>query len=344
MNVCLDTTVLLADPWQESEKTRALYDYISKTRGSLLIHDVVLQEATATMERRWREAIRAYNGAAGDLSRLRLSAIPAADEDQLVAATRDAWEKSVRRIQRGRRTIQTEPALMVEIVRRATQRIPPCARRGEGFRDALLWLGTLDFCNANDLRHLAFISSNTRDYAGADGALLPALEQDAVERNITVDYYSSVEAFLKEHAEPIAWLNLEWVEQRIDQEEVAELLWDTVAATELRQFRLKWHDGEGWNMLGHPEVQEVSETLEDLYIWEYDGNSATVFLTYAVNASAQVTCERESMYSYGPPDEPPEYYTERERLLAEVDLLVEIAAEVRENTVQNLSIDSVDRA
>jgi hypothetical protein len=244
MHVLVDANVLVSDPWQEGKKTRALLDFLQKTRATMLVHEVTWEEVRETMRRRWGSSLAAYDSTARELSRLRICDIAELERDALLEDVTLRWWNAVRKPYALKQAIPLDNALLPEIVRRATGRVPPCARNGEEFRDALMWVGALEYCKAKSARYLAFISSNTRDFAASDGVLLPELRRDAADRGIALDYYRSVDEFLKEHADPIEWLTLEWASAHVDEQELREVLWDVVQGTSSTEFDLRWRLGK----------------------------------------------------------------------------------------------------
>jgi hypothetical protein len=95
-------------------------------------------------------------------------------------------------------------------------------------------------------------------------------------------------------------------------------------------------------MLNLEEVVQVEHELGDLYVWEYDAEEYTIFITYNVTASARIRCRRE-VYEDNGPYEPPFFAVEREPLLADAHLSVEIAASIRGGAIVSLAVESVDR-
>jgi hypothetical protein len=337
MQVAVDTNILLADPWFEGQKMRALLDFVDRTRSELLIHAVVAEEFRAVLERQWRGALTEIEGAVRKARRLGLQA-PDVDIEASIEAARTAWEQRYRRIKWQVKEIGLEPSLLPEALRRSANRIPPCARSGEEIRDALLWLGLMKYSQVSGHREIAFISQNSRDFCGPDaGKLHPDLISDTEELNVTLHFYTSLDDFLRDHAKPIEHLTPAWVLERIDIEEVQQMIERYMHLRDADEYHKSW-SYEEWAPSGYPRVTTVNPELTDVYVWEYAPDEPmTLFLNFSTYIEAEVTAEREE----GDPEWG--YHTDTREIPLSAERNVEIAATVDGDKVHLVEIEHVEK-
>ncbi len=218
MDVILDTNVIVADIWQASQNFRFLMNYIEKTNSSILIPTVVDIEVKAFFTRKVTEIILEIQTAHKHAERFQIKQIPPLDLDTIKSTTLGAWddiyEKEFKQVYG--QVIPLRQSILEQAVTRAAYRLPPCKENGEGMRDALIWFQILEYCKTKSSNEpVAFISMNTRDFAGQDKTMLRAeLEKDA--QGINLLYYPSLEIFLKNYSKSISHITNEWLAARID--------------------------------------------------------------------------------------------------------------------------------
>ena len=115
------------------------------------------------------------------------------------------------------------------------QRTPPCTKRGEEIRDTIIWLQALQLVRENPGTTVVFISGNTRQFATKDGELHPTLAAEATVGRLV--YYSSLDAFAKQHATAIEFITSKWIEERITPDAVYEAAADGLSALAHRATR-----------------------------------------------------------------------------------------------------------
>lgn len=339
MYVAIDSNIWLQDPWLESRRMSALYDFIGKTRGKLLVHDVVLTETRAELQRRWGRLSTDLSAIERQATRLKFPLPELGGVTDRVAEVSREWEENFRQfhpyLTRG---VQSAPELLTELVHRAAYRIPPCSTSGEEMRDALIWLGILRHCAENGWREVAFISANKRDFADADGQLISRLRQDAVDHGLDLRYYTSLDDFLKDQAEPIAHVTVDWINQRLDENEVAEFVEGAVQELDWEDL-LPWSEqGEGWDPYSGPEIESIALSLDDVYVWRRSDEGIEVFLDYHAQLDGRVDCERED----GDPERG--YWSAQRSFSKTIQRIVYVSARLREDEIELIEVDRVERA
>lgn len=222
-----------------------------------------------------------------------------------------------------------------EAVRRAIERVPPCSDKGEGLRDAIIWLDLLEASRfPSKIGSIAFVSENTRDFSEADNTSLRAeLTQDLNKYEADVTYYSSLESFIKDHAEPVRHITREWLLERIYFGEIEWELRNQIAFGAYQSsFRATGSPyAEYYVPTGRPDIKSVRAHLKDFYVRPFDDDHTEV--TFLVNAHVQadIECQRADappVSSYGDEhyEEVSQYQTRTLPCYADLDL--EVVAEV----------------
>ena len=297
MHIVLDANVLIADPWLKSQRLRVLLDYAAKTRSRLILLETVEREVAAHVQRQFVAAADAIASSLRQAERVGLAGVPAVDAPAMVRDTLAAWEAAFRRaLNRSvADRVPTEPAIMPELVRRAAYRLPPVRPNGRETRDTILWLALVAFLKGRRSHEwCAFISQNTEDFAAADGVSLRSdLVPDLVGVPGTFTYYPSVDAFLKEHAEPIRHVTHEWVLERLDlariRAAIDERLIRTVSPERfVRVVNQDYHDW--YEPVSIDVATKASVTLDDVYVYEFEPEFIEVFLDFAAEVEVDAEC------------------------------------------------------
>lgn len=296
MDIALDSNVFVSDPWLRSQKARMLIDFVHKVQGRLILPEAVEIEVRAAVARRFSEAANEIAESVQAGSDLGLRGLVEFDVDVVLQETKQAWEKEFERRLRGanvkRVTLDAEAAK--EAVARTANRMPPAERKGQ-HRDALIWSSLLNYIASRTYSSaLAFISYNTRDFAGQDNATLhPGLTQEAESAGIL--YYPTLDDFLADHAERFEFLTVEWVAERLDLDLVEDIVKDELYRTTRPKYRLFGFGDETHRYYEPRElahVHRVDIDLDDVFIWEFDDEHVEVNVSCTAHVEADVESER----------------------------------------------------
>jgi hypothetical protein len=353
MDVVLDSNILIADPWLRSQRIRVLVDYLRKTRSSLVLLEAVAQEVRAHMVRLFSSAAGEIDSALRAAERKDLLSLPSFDVQKTIDVTTEAWEENFRRILNPLITkrVDLDSSLLPEVLRRAVNRIPPVSATGREIRDAIIWLSLLSYIRTrNGPAEIAFISSNTDDFAGPDKRTLrQELQKELVGVLGGLEYHPSIDSFIREHAEPISYISTEWVETHVDMNQ-AELL---IHAYLERVSPAPYFKPSSWDFRDfyEPNITEVvydpSVELEDVYVWQIDSEKIEVFLDFTVTVEAEIECIligrgpwlRSSLGSYDRDEEDRPYRS----LTCDAELKVSMAAIIKDQQLILGEIEEVDR-
>ena len=157
-------------------------------------------------------------------------------------------------------TVRVErPALdeliLPEVVRRSTERVPPCDHAGKEVRDTIIWLSLLSYCRSLPAdAEVAFLTLNTKDFASADGTdLRIELAHDVAQLTQAVTFFPSLDAFNKVHAERVAYLTVEWIREKLG---------GTLGIAELVDAYVRAVDADAFFRIGSSEYEDYYQPGE----------------------------------------------------------------------------------
>jgi hypothetical protein len=180
-----------------------------------------------------------------------------------------------------------------EGARRAAERIPPCKPGGEGMRDALIWASLIEATKPGaSYERVAFVSRNTKDFGVPDGSeLKEELAQDVTNNLADIAYYPSLDAFLKERAEPVAHIDRAWVLDRLDMNEVRSIMEGWVYSRHyeeaMRASGFDWDDL--WEQNEVLKANPVLIELTEFYVWQFDDDHLELRMRFRASFDLDIT-------------------------------------------------------
>ena len=137
--------------------------------------------------------------------------------------------------------------------------------REKGYRDYLIWETILALGDSDGERDergrlpVAFLTANSKDFAGDDGTLHPELREEAEARGVSVTLHASIDEFIDTVVKPTLPSSAQAA--ALLEDEAAK---DTIGAYIAEQF-LKFAP-YGISSIGHPYDPEIEDaTVEELY-------------------------------------------------------------------------------
>lgn len=218
MIVILDTNIIRQDLLLRSPKIDLLLDFLSKTRGRLVLPDITYQEVRAVYVREIKRHHSRLEKARCTLQDLTFDhKIPPVKLDDNAHAERYVQHLRKRLNLTDTDIVPYKNEYLPDVVRRATNRLHPFTDERKEFRDVLLWLTILDICAAHKEKTVVFISGNTKDFGDKESDKLhPALAKEAADKGLAVRYYLSLDEFFKAHATKFEFVTREWILKHID--------------------------------------------------------------------------------------------------------------------------------
>ncbi|MGA2100354.1 MAG: PIN domain-containing protein [Candidatus Sulfotelmatobacter sp.] len=271
MDVLLDANVLY--PGVDTAVFKALREYLRRTRSSLLVPLVVLEEICAHRERQILKLIKDMEDVKKEARRLfpKLTVeLPSLDLGQALSKYRADILKSAENVL----VLENTPEHFKELVTRLTRRIAPASPDGEEARDVLLWLNLLDVAPK---RKVAFVSSDRRAFF-QDEKFRPELLNELAKVGNNVEAFYGLDSFLRSHNARLSFIDKEWLEDKIPETEaVTQAIQQYIDARGDLFTRQIEDKGEptGWLSL----VGIISQEVEDYFVSDLEKKALYVGVT-----------------------------------------------------------------
>jgi len=352
MDVILDTNILVADIWQDSQNFRFLMDYIEKTNSFVLIPSVVDVEIKAFFTRKVNKLLQEIEATTKRAERFGIKQIPPLDTSNIISVTHQAWDvvyETLFKKTHGK-VIPLTQSIANEAIRRAAFRLAPCKENGEGVRDAFIWLQILEYCKARKVDEaVAFISLNTHDFASQDKTTIrPELENDLREQGLKLLFYPSLETFLKEYAKPISHITNDWLTKRIDfslvEKKIQEYFntrWQ--AEWQRNKFKISKSEYRDYYQIDGDitDIDVYDVQMESFIVWQFDENHIEVSIDFY--AHLEGITEGELIYSPHAIDFDKAELRSRQVFDCFADLLFHFAATIVGDAIEISDIEDVNR-
>ncbi len=220
MDIILDTNVIRNDLMLKSHRFKILLDFALKTGSSIVLPIIVLDELKSLFKRELIFRIRKFENAVNELAYLLPdSKILVSNFEVEIDKTVDNYEQfilnklNIFHVEK----IEYKDSYLKEIIKRSNERIKPFSQKGEEFRDAILWLSILDFLQKKNYTITIFITNNIKDFADESQLNLhPDLQYDLKKQNSNLQFYSSLDHFIREKAIKVNFITKEWLIDNLD--------------------------------------------------------------------------------------------------------------------------------
>lgn len=278
MHVLLDTNIYLADITFGKPEHEALRNYLQTAHGHIVMPHVVKGEVEKNIKSKAQSEINKLQ----QLYSVSLGLIAdTPSHEQLEESIKD---KFILGLHRNRIVDVGYGDITLEAVtERSLLETPPFKSKGRGFRDALIWYSLLEYLRANPEHKVAFITDNTQDFGV--GSLKAELVAELAELGFQerVVYFQSLNEFLAEYSEPIAFINDEFVEASINDE--VESYAESVDESDL-DIDYPSRDAE-WNVT---ELVYEEAVIENYYIYRTTGTHYYLYVEVSLNFYVGLEC------------------------------------------------------
>jgi|GEM_PF-2593492 len=238
MIIILDSNIWIQDSWRLSPKFEILFSFAKKTKASIVIPEIVFLEIKSNYIKKLREAREGLRKAQRNAEKVfHGKQFEVLKEEEVYASVETFIKKLTSKVNDSNGifsadliTSKNPDSHFQEVIGRIIARKRPATETKENFKDCLIWLCVLEAeCisqrakfeskKSREQKKVAFISSNTRDFADSNDIkrLHPELLAESRERGISVLYYVDLEHFLRDFAaEKIEFINENWILENID--------------------------------------------------------------------------------------------------------------------------------
>lgn len=289
MQIIIDTNILRQDLFLKSRKSEMLIDYLSKTEHQIVLPEVVFREILALYKRTLIDKFGSLMKGYDDLARVLSNPVECPKPTFEIDEQLEAFEKNLRKKLRiiDKNIIAINNSHLPDLVNRAINRIHPFSESKAEFRDALIWLTILDqACLAED-KTIAFISANTKEFSDTEDSLHPKLLEEAKARDVVVEYYSSLDNFIKSKASKIEFITEKWLDENLDFEKIETDLIRILETHRIERLadRAKEKDNNFASISSI--IQCVNSWVSDFYVYEMSDGSIRV----EINLEAELEVE-----------------------------------------------------
>lgn len=213
MDVILDSNQYIADFALASNRFSNLFDYLRRTRSTLVVPKLVLDEVVARhrdeLKARAQKAEHHWNTLQQCVVSGKLGDFPKIDFAGESKALRALLKKPSTRV----KTKDDDDLSGVEledVLQRGINRKRPASNKGEELRDVVLWFVVLHYAKKVG-EEIAFVAKDTTFIEG--GAVHPDISADIASRGVTVHMYSSIDDFIKAQAPQPAVVTPDWLKR-----------------------------------------------------------------------------------------------------------------------------------
>lgn len=293
MLIVLDTNIFRRDLLLRSTKTEILLDYARKTGAKFLVPQIVDQELRALYCRELHEQWLSAQEAQLQVSMLLLKEhIQAVEPEASVASERYmAFIRTKLRIIKQQDIIPHKDSYLSDLIERSIQHRAPLGReKTQEFRDGVLWLTLLNIAAAKKQK-VVLISGNVKDFADSGGSLLPELAEEARTRVVEIEFYSSVDEFLRTHADKINFVTVEWLKNNLDLSELAEELNSMLRSERWEMSR--WTREQDRRFMEVERVRVSRPRIEDYSIHEMTDGSLRVEMRLTADVEVEYRYTKE---------------------------------------------------
>jgi hypothetical protein len=271
-----------------------LFEYAEKLNHTIILQEVVEMEVKAHAKRIFESTLSECNRAIEKAERLGISNLNEIDVHKELKDVLQEWDTKFSTTLKHYRVkrIPTDPGILPELIRRATERLAPCDIHGKETRDAMIWLNMCHFLQSANRGSAVFISSNVKDFASDDSQLRKELAEEVQQRGIEIRYYNNLTSFNSDHAAHFSYLNAEWIDERIDHSEVENMIEESLIWSDKAYFRITNLDySDNYSIEKIEEITHVSIIGIDDPILVWDIEEPKLFVNIGVEAEVEAGAE-----------------------------------------------------
>jgi PIN domain len=284
MDVILDSNAYLSDARMESIRFKNLFDYLRRTKSSLVVPHLVREETVARYRHMLESQTKKTEQAVDSLNRLII------DPDSRIHIHSPLAKYEIRDLRKKFRAPskgvavryyypETECVDIADIYLRGIHRRRPANRDGEELRDVILWLLVLRYAET-EKKEVGFVTNDNGFWD--EGSVHAHIREDIEKRGVKVSVFRMIEDFVRLSAPAPAPVNEAEASSLFDimtvSAEIAEATRTSLAAERRGPF------GRG---VSTQSVQLLRATFSKGTLYQINEDTQFFELEYAVEVSAQ---------------------------------------------------------
>lgn len=284
MNVIVDTNILRADFLFQSEHYKLFSEFIKRSKSNLVLPRVVFEEAYYLYKKEMEIKETNFQKALSDILYFGNDK-SAYSITQFMENVKPDYERCLYDIFLYHwEILGYEGVDISELIRRAIHRVKPFSNKGEGFRDATIWLSIVNFLKNEKNSKSIFISNDKKAFANGDNQELhPVLKNDLAINNLGLNFYNSIEEFINEYAGEILFFTKDWVIDHIDWSEINKQVREAVETIHCGYFFTLYKRiiNKPWDYYYEVRNVEINKKWLDYHIYEKEDNKFTIELHFS---------------------------------------------------------------
>jgi hypothetical protein len=227
MDIILDSNVYISDFRMEHIPFKNLFDYLRRTRSSLVLLGIVKKEVLAHFARMVKKSFKEANEFWDPYRLLHFpQMLPKLTKPDVEDQKRQLDAKLMRPSDgfAVRYYDDTSRIPVEEIYLRGVNRIPPANGEGEELRDVIVWLSAIDYARETKQK-VAFISNDSGFWIR--DTVRPEIQKDIDEAKVDVQLFRTIEGFVEHNSLPAREADEKWAQTIF-----SECRDDTISAVE----------------------------------------------------------------------------------------------------------------
>lgn len=280
MKIILDSNIILQDILLKSGEFEMLLDFLSKTAHEVFLPSVVIQEVRANYERRLTKCINTIDSTYTELNNILTYRVRNNRKTINVKLRVNGYiNYLLHKLHVGdEKVIESDYISVDDLVSRAVLRTKPFRENKEAFRDSVIWLNVLKMAQSSRERKVVFISNNRKDFGEKSGQLAHELAEEAKRLNVKVDFYLTLDEFLKTRATEVSFVTIDWLEKSIDFEEVKIAISDEFDADKTETYSVL--KDMGYKVESIDSFTTYDANIQDYYVYEMADGTLRLEVTF----------------------------------------------------------------
>lgn len=284
MNIIIDTNILRADFLFQSEEYKLFSEFIKRSKSNLVLLRVVFEESCYLYKKEIEMKKKNFQKALSDIlyfgndnSRYSithsLGNINPNYERHLYDIFLYHWE-----------IIGYEEVDISELIRRSIHRVRPFSNKGEGFRDATIWLSIINFLKKEKNNTSVFISNDKKAFSDGDNQGLHAtLKNDLANNQLELIFCNSIEEFLNKYTAEIFFFTKRWVIDHIDWNKINKQVQEAVETIHCGYFFTLYERviNKPWDYYYEVRNVEINKEWLDYHIYKKEGDKYEIEIHFS---------------------------------------------------------------
>jgi PIN domain len=284
MNIIIDTNILRTDFLFQSENYKLFSEFINRSKSNLVLSKVVFEEASYLYEKEMEIKRKNFQKALSDILYFG-NGNSVCPITPFIEKIKPDYERRLHDIFLYHWEILGYDGVDIsELIRRAIHRVRPFSNKGEGFRDAIIWLSLINFLRKEKNNKSVFISNDKRAFVnGNSQELHPTLKNDLSLNNLDLIFCNSIEEFINKYAVEIFFFTKEWVIKHIDWSEINKQVREAAETIHCGYFFTLYERiiNEPWDYYYEVRNVEINKDWLDYHVYKKEGDNYVIELHFS---------------------------------------------------------------